>query len=220
MRLVVKELAVVEIDELNDSKTMQSYFFQPPFSDLILPRHINRANNWVVQNMHGIMWNDGHIPYNQLRSILMSATSSGAQVFTKGSEKSAFLEYLLGCKVIDLDSEGCPKADDLFFPRSVACMFKHGTECPLNKALKYSFWMEQEKMKQQQKQHVEMPSWMTQPKAFLDAKREKEKLQQQQFEMHQQQQNLRKNTVVEEKARFAFHRDEDGEGSSWGSTSG
>ena len=140
--LVVKEFAAVSVGSAGgEAKSIQSFMFQPPYPEWAISKETRRTNNWVTANLHGIRWSHGHIPYTELKNILLETVIDYDKIYTKGLEKAEFLTDLIGTKVHDLDKLECPRADKIITPINTRCAFRHFRDCALNKCLKYAYWM-------------------------------------------------------------------------------
>ncbi|KAJ4438726.1 hypothetical protein ANN_14673 [Periplaneta americana] len=95
---VCKELAAV-----TDDYQMVHCIFRPPSH--CTP---SRSASWLESSFHGLQWDSGCIPYPELQRILHMVVQGVDKVYTKGEEKKAYLESILGRDVIDLYSFGCP----------------------------------------------------------------------------------------------------------------
>jgi hypothetical protein len=143
---VIKELAATGVEK-GGAKTLQTFMFQPPYAENQLGTEERRTNRWVTGNLHSISWSDGYIPYDKLTDILIELTFDHAQIFVKGSEKQRMIGNLIGRVVYDLDWLLCPKAEDIYIPNPIRCMFMHVEGCALSKCVKYAAWYADKKLK-------------------------------------------------------------------------
>lgn len=96
---VVKELAVGDLHG-----RLRRFLFYPPYPQSELHHRIQISNKWCTDNLHGIEWDDGNLPYSDLSEILFSATNPYRSIVTKGRTKSVWLSAFLKRKVFDLDT--------------------------------------------------------------------------------------------------------------------
>jgi hypothetical protein len=137
--LVIKELALV--GDTDGVTTHQTFVFKPPYPYHTLSPSQRYTAYWTTYKLHGLTWGEGLIPYDKLYSILSGATADYPIIFTKGSEKASELSKIIGVTVEDLDSHGCPKAENITLPRLVVCGMGHVDNCALTKSLKYLQWV-------------------------------------------------------------------------------
>lgn len=78
---VVKELAIVPLGE---DVQPAVYLFGPPHSWIFLTPRYRCQNKWLTKNYHGIFWDDGGIPYEELDDILTSCTRGASKIYVKG----------------------------------------------------------------------------------------------------------------------------------------
>jgi hypothetical protein len=57
---------------------------------------------------NGLDWDDGHIPYNQLSSVLHEAVAVFAHLYAYGDYKCTLISQLLGHPVHNLEDSNCP----------------------------------------------------------------------------------------------------------------
>lgn len=81
---VFKELAVVPLGE--DVQPVV-YLFEPPHAWNCLAPRYKCENFWLTRNYHGISWQEGEIPYQELEEILKSSTRGASKIYVKGLEK-------------------------------------------------------------------------------------------------------------------------------------
>ena len=83
---VVKELSIA------GHNVFETFQFQIPYA---MRPHGNREN--------GLNWDDGHIPYNQLSSVLNEAVAGFAHLYAYGDSKCTWISQLLGRPVHNLE---------------------------------------------------------------------------------------------------------------------
>ena len=57
---------------------------------------------------NGLNWDDGHIPYTQLASVLSEAAAGVAHLYAYGDSKYTYISQLLGRPVHNLEDFNCP----------------------------------------------------------------------------------------------------------------
>jgi hypothetical protein len=88
---VVKELSIA------GHSVLETFQFQSPYG---MRPHGNSEN--------GLNWDDGHIPYTQLASVLSEAAAGFAHLYAYGDSKCTFISQLLGRPVHNLEDFNCP----------------------------------------------------------------------------------------------------------------
>ena len=108
---VVKELAVMHLQ----SPHHVTHLYEPPCVWESLPPKYKTTNNWLTRHFHGLEWNEGYFPYDELKSALKSMLFGASCVYVKGVEKKLFLQKLLKNKfyIIDLTDADCPSLQKL-----------------------------------------------------------------------------------------------------------
>ena len=123
---VVKELSLAA-DNVTETFHFASPYKMAPHGD---------ADN-------GINWADGHIPYEQLFSVLSAAVAGYAHLYAYGTSKCAFLTGLLGRTVINLQEFGCPPPTN-FRPKlncSMSCHKFPNVRCATKHARSFYDWL-------------------------------------------------------------------------------
>jgi hypothetical protein len=97
---VVKELTVADprVDRVS------SYKWKCPYALKELPKFIRRLNTAVD---HRCKWNDGDIPYTDLKRVLQIETSSATATYCIGSYKAHFIRSITNCQVTDVSQVEC-----------------------------------------------------------------------------------------------------------------
>lgn len=85
----VKELAI------GDGESISHFIFQPDISYERLNKRECRQVRWEENNLHHLHYENGYVPYNQLKDILEQHTCGVEVVFVKGSQKEKVLRDLL-----------------------------------------------------------------------------------------------------------------------------
>ena len=87
--------------------------FLPPFPRKKLSVKNKKTTAWLTRHCHGLHWESGELPYSSLDLILTSLFASYNTIYTKGLEKTNFLEKKTGRKVLHLNDIHCPKVNFL-----------------------------------------------------------------------------------------------------------
>ena len=138
---IVKELGIYE------NGTILSFSFLPPKN--FKP---TQQSHWCTQKLHGINWNAGLYPYEELESLIQSVMFRKTEYFAKGREECKIISDLLGDIVIDLDDLNCPKISQLAFKDEEGrydydcCIYPYihakTAHCAERKAYYYGKWTE------------------------------------------------------------------------------
>ena len=99
---VVKELSIA------GENVLETFHFQSPYA---MRPHGDQEN--------GLNWDDGHIAYNQLSTVLSEAVAGFAHIYGYGESKCRLLSQLLARPVHNLEDLKCPS------PRN----FRHRFSC-------------------------------------------------------------------------------------------
>ena len=128
---IIKEMAFYSVDLGYHSR----WSFLPPCPCEELPIKKRKKFSWLPRNYHGLSWNCGELPYSTLELVLSSLFSSNKNIYTKGLEKTKFLEKKSGRRVFNLDDVNCPKFILLEgLPAKCPMHSKHFKHCALAKA--------------------------------------------------------------------------------------
>ena len=110
--LVLKELALVNLE----LETSQSWIFLPPYPFEELTLALKFGNEYISRHSYGLRWDDGDVPYMDLKKVLTTYTEGSGTLYTFGKARQKFLEEILQRTVINLQELRCPKYSDLSFP--------------------------------------------------------------------------------------------------------
>ena len=137
---IIKELAFYVVDFGYHGR----WNFLPPFPWNELSVKNKKTAAWLTRNCHGLRWESGDLPYSSLELILTSLLTSYNTIYTKGLEKTIFLERKSGRKILNLNDLNCPKVtfcESLQVKCPVhAPHFKH---CALLKASFYAMYIKE-----------------------------------------------------------------------------
>lgn len=89
---VFKEVAVVALQE---DSVPSVFLFKPPHPWEQLPYRNKCENRWLERNYHGLEWDSGRIPYENVAETLRGALKDAGAVFVKGLEKAKWLRKFL-----------------------------------------------------------------------------------------------------------------------------
>ena len=88
---------IVKVLSLAAKNVIHTFHFQSPYG---MTPHGSDEN--------GLNWDDGHIPYRQLETVLSESIAGFAHIYSYGVSKCKFLKELLGRPVMNLEDFGCP----------------------------------------------------------------------------------------------------------------
>ena len=146
LRGVQGELCIKELAVVSDS-CMDVFLIRPPY-DWQTP-DTAKQNQWIEQNLNGLYWHQGNIPYERLQHIIDGIARKFPVLYTKGNEKTQILRGLVGkvlyCNVIDMTGVGTPKFGDIIGRQSLRCLYHRGMatrlQCSLEKAFNFYCWL-------------------------------------------------------------------------------
>lgn len=144
---IPKEVAVVSTAQ----QYVGHWVVKPPYECDELPPIITRQNIWIQANHHGICWSEGETSLQAVEIILKKIAARATRIFTRGSEKSAYLTRLTGYFVINLaEDDDAPPFRQL--PQSELYCTHHRLltehnvyKCSLNNASRISSWLKEHK---------------------------------------------------------------------------
>ena len=109
--------------------------FLPPFPWKELSDKNKKTAAWLTRHCHSLRWENGDLPYSSLELILTSLLTSYNTIYTKGLEKTVFLERKTGRKILNLNDLNCPKVTSLeSLPVKCPIHMPHFKHCALVKA--------------------------------------------------------------------------------------
>ena len=81
LRFIIKELSLC-------SSYSDTIFFKPPLKFADLTAHDRQTVIWLINNLHGLDWVEGDIPYSDLKTICLSFSFRFTRIifFAKGFE--------------------------------------------------------------------------------------------------------------------------------------
>lgn len=140
-----KEVAVVSVN----SAHCAHWIITQPYSFTELSARSKSQNNWLSKNFHGIEWFEGDTPYKNLCRHLRAIAQLTNRIFTRGADKSAFIQRITSRNVINLEEEQeCPSFHRL--PQLEQTCLIHNIKsktnnreytCALNNALRIRKWL-------------------------------------------------------------------------------
>lgn len=92
-----KELAIF------DGQTISHYIFKAPFPFSTLPPDLQTQAKWLINNHHGIPWNEGYTPCFLFPTILERLLKDADVVYVKGREKRNFLRRYTKKPIIEIE---------------------------------------------------------------------------------------------------------------------
>ena len=88
-------------------------------------------------------WNDGDVPYSELKTVLYSEASSAVAINCFGPVKTELSSGLIDSTVIDITQVGCPQITDISLS-AIGCTFachKSKNVCALPSAYSVAQWL-------------------------------------------------------------------------------
>lgn len=116
---------------------------KPPIAFYNLTKKERLQVSWIEKN-RGIYWNEGYIPYNNYKTIIVNFFKDKC-IFVKGSEKVLWLKNLLNTSdVYNLEDKKCPSLVTLNNSYSnssdiLSCIF-HRNVCALKNVTCLNKW--------------------------------------------------------------------------------
>lgn len=127
---IVKEVAMVTDHDYF------SFIVKPPFHISKLTKDKRRQTHWLTKHFHGLRWEDGTVPYNNLKHIFYRNTKDICRIYVKGMVKQEWLENILKRPVLNIE-DNCSmnfKSLDEEFPSCFGCENHNHKNCALRKA--------------------------------------------------------------------------------------
>lgn len=139
---VFKELAIVP---LGDDVQPMVYLFAPPHDWNFLPPRYKFENTWLTKNFHGLHWQEGEIPYEELEEILKACTRGAGQVWVKGLEKQRWLKNIIP-NVKNIENLNCPALSKLYHYTDNPCSNHNlqvckNSHCAVRNAIVLKKWL-------------------------------------------------------------------------------
>lgn len=127
-KFIVKEIATIATAYSDENAKPHTVLMSPP---TCCYKHIVAEflpmNQWLTNNFHGIQWDAGDVPFQQMEETFFEAVEFAKKLYVKGAEKKLYIKKLLpGMKVIDLADYGCPPLHKLCSKSFIDC--PHHTE--------------------------------------------------------------------------------------------
>ena len=117
---IIKELSLCS--SYNDT-----IFFKPPLKFADLAAHDRQTVIWLTNNLHGLDWDEGDIPYCDLKTICLSFSFrfTRKNFFAKGIEKCELLGKLLQKTVYNLEDLNCHRISEIISEEQVPSCYHH-----------------------------------------------------------------------------------------------
>jgi hypothetical protein len=122
-RNVIKELCIIRADTPASSS---HWIFTSPESTTTtnLSSKQKRTNKWLTERFHGLPYNYGEVPYEEIKNILDVATSCFDFLLVKGTEKCKTLKCILPfAKIYNIESLDCPPFRQLKSLTDEKCLY-------------------------------------------------------------------------------------------------
>ena len=102
-------------------------FFKPPLKFTELLAYDRQTVIWLANNLHGLDWDEGDIPYCDLKTICLkfSFRFTRKKFFAKGIEKCTLLTKLLQKTVYNLEDLNCPRISEIISEAQVPPCYLH-----------------------------------------------------------------------------------------------
>lgn len=142
---IVKEVAV-----LRDGETLSHYVFREHVPWYLLTKSEKSLACWLRIHHHGFRWEDGHVSYSQMKSLINNAIGTEPSlIYVKGLEKKKWLCEILEDDVeietIDADYEDIARLTNLDVIGTLRCAY-HTRHCAMRNVCKlYKWWFERNK---------------------------------------------------------------------------
>lgn len=137
---VLKEVAVAS----SDGKHVTHFLFQAPQSWTSLDENRQKLIRYDTKNVHGVCWEEGYVPYQELAKTLRRAVSRATAIYAFGEDKCKTLSKILGRCVINLQKEfkaPDPNLTALIGTRCLLpCHSVQSMHCALNTATALAQW--------------------------------------------------------------------------------
>lgn len=101
-----KEVAILPLQEKDAVPIV--FLFKPPFTWNNLQYKYQNENKWLIYNYHGIPWDSGKIPYDDVKETLQNQLHNARNIYVKGVEKKRWLKNILGNRIHNFEDFGCP----------------------------------------------------------------------------------------------------------------
>lgn len=136
VKFIPKEVAVVTADEEKVFKYIVTYTNQlgsfTPFDRKLII--------WATKNYHRIPFYAGDTHESELREKILDKIGACSEIYTKGSDKAAWLECLLEKPVVDLQTLGCPSLRKVQLGTACPEHLTADSRCAVSGALYMKSW--------------------------------------------------------------------------------
>ena len=136
---IIKELSVMDVTRF----ASRHWIFKPPVQAVTNAKYV-KTNRWLTANYHGLQWDEGEVPYEDLLSLLTKHTHMYKYIFVKGLQKKRFLtNRIIHNKIINLEDFDCPKATALPYVQGTACLrhLDSCSQCTSHRVHAFREWM-------------------------------------------------------------------------------
>lgn len=96
-----------------------------------------KCQQFVENYIHGLEWNSGFVPYEQLQSVLQVVTKDNIEIYVKGHEKMKYVQSLLKDKrIINLEAFDCPSLNSMKINNEFQCngIYNNYVKCFFHKS--------------------------------------------------------------------------------------
>jgi len=98
---------------------VSSHVFKRPYGCDEIPIFKARINEAID---HGCNWNDSHVLYSELDTVVNREASSGVAIYCVRPQKTQYISGNIVRTVIDITQLGCPPLTDIILP-AISCTF-------------------------------------------------------------------------------------------------
>ena len=117
---IIKELSLCS--SYNDTK-----FFKPPLKFTDLPAHDRQTVIWLTNNLHGLDWDEGDIPYCDLKTICLSFSFRIIRKNFLPKALKSVSSSVSFCKktIYNLEDLNCPRISEIISEQQVLSCYLH-----------------------------------------------------------------------------------------------
>ncbi|KYN08215.1 hypothetical protein ALC62_00802 [Cyphomyrmex costatus] len=147
----IKDLkeSIKQVAVLKKGTILTHYIFFHPIPWRLLSKADQTHASWLMANHHGLLWNDGMVPYRMATRLICEAVvgeNESVIVYVKGFEKREWLVDILNNDEIIIETiDGVEPLENLDDSGTMRCG-KHVKCCALQNVLKlYKWWSKENK---------------------------------------------------------------------------
>lgn len=143
--VIVKEFAFIPFTN-DPPKNYSCVIFEPPFdwSDMSVTDKI--VNKFIERNNHGILWQDGTIPYSECFTFMRKQLQDAEKIFVVGTDRQILLQSILPKKkIVNLEMIRIPSLKTLPVDDNIICnhhAHKETFQCSLKHVVQLFNWLQ------------------------------------------------------------------------------